>query len=541
MVRLTVSEKVGLDPVTQEVLANAFTEIVEEMAVLEHRSSFSPVIRDMLDFCCCLFDSRGRMLASSETIPAQLGLMHFALADALKGFDGAFGEGDVVFCNHPYHGGSHTPDVQVFAPIHVDGQLSGYVGSIAHHIDVGGRVPGTRSAKNVDLYQEGLLVPPVKLISAGERNEALWSLLAANVRDPSATLGDLEAQIGACARGAERIRELAGRYGLANVTTAMGEHLEQTSRRMRCELERWPALTVTAEGFLDDDGTESGPPVRIAASVRVSDGELHVDLTGTGDQVRMALNSPWASTHASAYFAVRCFVGPEIPLNEGFMRRIKVKCPEGTILRPRFPAAVSARHLTEQRQAEVLCRVLGELRPDRAVASSHVSFPSIVMRATDKRTGRVTMLSDMVGGGGGARRTGPGDDGIDTYTSNCAILPAEVAELEYPWRLERVSLVDDSAGVGAHRGGRAIRRDYVLLADEANVTYYLEQADPRFGSLGLDGGGVGGAAAVRLRRSGEEEWSPAPASKGEVFLERGDAISFQSAGGGGYGTDREER
>ncbi|HWV87776.1 MAG TPA: hydantoinase B/oxoprolinase family protein [Capillimicrobium sp.] len=532
---MTVAAAPELDAITREVLANAFKEIAEEMAVVEYRSSFSPVIRDMLDFCCAIFDGKGRMLASSEMIPAQLGLMHFALGEALADFGGAMDPGDVCICNHPYRGGSHTPDVQIFTPIHVDAELIGYAGSIAHHIDIGGRVPGTRSARNTELFQEGILLPPVKLVEGGRRVEPLWATLRANVRDPHRTLGDLEAQIAACRRGSLRLAELVGRFSVAQVTAAMDALLEETSQRTQAVLRSWPDTVVEVEGFMDHDGFDPSTPIRVAARVQARDGELYLDFDGTSPQVPGALNVPWASTHAGAYFAVRAFLGDEVPHNEGMMRHIHVSAPEGTILRPKSPAAVSARHLTVQRQAEVLCRALGELLPDRAVASSHASFPSIVMRATDPRSGRVTLLSDMVGGGGGARRDAPGDSGIDTYTSNCACLPAEVAELEYPWRVERVALVDGSGGAGRHQGGMAIRRDYRLLADEALVTYYLEQSDPRFASAGAEGGGPGGSAAVRVRRAGTDEWTLVEASKGELRLRRGDAISFQSAGGGGFG------
>ena len=254
----------SLDPVTQEVLSHAFAGIAEEMAVVEYRSSFSPIIREMLDFSCGLFDAEGRMIAHSEMIPAQLGLMQFALASAL-GRHGRLAPGDVVLINHPYHGGTHTPDLQLFAPAYDGRSLVGYTGSIAHHIDVGGRFPGTESAQCTELYQEGLLFPAVKLVEAGRPNAALHDLIAANVRDPDATLGDLAAQIAACRRGSERIAELCGRHGRATVVRGMAELLERTSERARAEFRSWPRRAASAEGHLDDDGLNLGDPVRIRA------------------------------------------------------------------------------------------------------------------------------------------------------------------------------------------------------------------------------------------------------------------------------------
>ena len=521
------------DPITAQVLANAFSGIAEEMAVVEYRSSFSPIIREMLDFSCGVFDPEGRMLAHSEMIPAQLGLMQFALGVALERH-GRLRPGDVVIVNHPYHGGTHTPDLQLFAPAYDGSALVGYAGSIAHHIDVGGRFPGTESAQCTELFQEGLLLPPVKLVEGDRPNDALYALLAANVRDPEATLGDLAAQVAACRRGAERLGELCARHGRSTVTGAMATLLEGTSERAQAEFRSWPGRRVSAEGFLDDDGLTPGRPVRIHAAVRARAGRLHVDLDGSDPQVEGGVNVPWASTHAGVYYAVRCFAGSAVPQNDGLTRNVVVKAPEGTVVRPRFPAAVSARHLTVQRLAEVLCRALGELLPDRAVAASHVSFPAFVFQAVDPRTGRLTLLADILGGGGGAGPGLPGMAAIDSYTSNCAVLPAEIAESEYPWAIERTELVEGSGGNGAAPGGAGMRRDYRLLAEAAEGMYYIEQTLPAFAAHGRAEGGSGASARVLLRRAGTDGWEELP-GKGYLRLRRGDVVSFVGAGGGGYG------
>jgi N-methylhydantoinase B len=337
-----------LDQVTQEILRHAFAGVAEEMAVVEYRSSFSPIIREMFDFSCGIFDRRGRMVAHSEQIPAQLGLMQFTLAAALQEH-GSLGRGDVIICNHPYHGGTHTPDLQLFTPAYAGSQLVGYAGSIAHHIDVGGRMGGTESADNTELYQEGLLMPPVKLVERGRRNRALFEIIRANVRDPQSTIGDLEAQMAACRRGVERLLEMCERSGTETVVAGMEAILEQTSRRAEAEFSSWPQRRVAAEGWLDDDGVNPGRPVRIAAVLQVREGSLHLDFSGSSPQLPSALNVPWASTHAAAYYAVRCFVGVDIPQNDGLTRHVRIEAPEGTVVRPRFPAAVSVRHLTVQR------------------------------------------------------------------------------------------------------------------------------------------------------------------------------------------------
>jgi N-methylhydantoinase B len=309
--------------------------------------------------------------------------------------------------------------------------------------------------------------------------------------------------------------------------------MDRTSARVASELATWPTLQVEAAGHLDHDVFAPDLPVVIHAKVQVVDGMLDVDLSGSAKQAQGSINVPWASTCAGVYFALRSFLGTDMRLNDGLTRHVRVTAPEGSILNPRFPGAVGARHSTVQRLADVLCTALGELVPDRAIASSQVSFPTFNFQALDPATGRLVLMADVLGGGGGASSAGPGDSGIDTYTSNCALLPVEVAEIEYPWRIEQTSLIPGSGGVGRHPGGLGIRRDYRLLAEAAEGPYYIEQSRADNAATGVLGGGPGRPARVRVRRvSGK--WEDLP-SKGYLHLARDEVISFESAGGGGYG------
>ena len=521
------------DPVTQEILASAFHHIAEEMAVVEYRSSYSPIIREMLDFNCGVFTADGRMVANSEQIPAQLGLMQFALEAVIEKWGDDIAPADAFITNNPYMGGTHTPDLQIFTPLHHNDQIVAWSGSIAHHIDIGGQYPGTESALTTEIFQEGVIFSAIKLVERGVRNRALYDLFAANVRDPASTLGDLDAQLAACKRGTMRLTELIERHGINTVQTSMDALLDQTTRRATAAFAKWPTRAVEAEGFLDDAALPGTGPIRVHARLRVDCGVLVVDLSESAPQVRSGMNVPYASTHAGTFFAVRSFLGPHVPQNAGLARSIRVVAPKGSFFNPRFPAAVSARHLAVQRLADVLIDALSELLPERSIAASHVSFPAFVFQAIDQRSGRLTLLADILGGG--ARRDAPGDDGIDPYTSNCAILPAEIAELEYPWLIERSELVDDSGGSGRMRGGLGLRRDYRLLATEADGMYYVEQTNPAFGARGREGGGRGAPGRVTLRRAGQRDEQPLP-TKGYVELKRDDVISFVGAGGGGFGT-----
>ncbi|HET6848989.1 MAG TPA: hydantoinase B/oxoprolinase family protein [Gaiellales bacterium] len=523
-----------LDPVTQEILASAFHHIAEEMAVVEYRSSYSPIIREMLDFNCGLFTGDGRMVANSEQIPAQLGLMQFALESVRGRWGDDVAAGDAFITNHPYMGGTHTPDLQVFTPLFLEGRLVAWAGSIAHHIDIGGRFPGTESAQCTELFQEGIIFPAVKFVERGTRVRAVYDLVGANVRDPASTMGDLDAQLAACRRGMTRIEELASVHGLATVIEGMDALLDATARRAEAAFRAWPQEAVEAEGFLDDQGFEGTPPVRVHARLHVDDGTLVVDLTGSSDQIPSGMNVPVSSAHAGAFFAVRSFLGPEVPQNAGLTSRVRVLAREGSLFNPRFPAALSARHLGVQRLADVIIEALGKLLPERDIAGSQVSFPALVFQAVDPRSGRLTLLADILGGGGGARRDAPGEDGIDPYTSNCGILPAEIAELEYPWRIERTELVDGSGGSGAMRGGMGLRRDYMLLADVSDGMYYVEQTNPSYAARGRAGGGSGRPGQAFVRRAGSDAEEPLP-GKGYIHLFRGDVLSLVGAGGGGFG------
>jgi N-methylhydantoinase B len=522
----------SIDPVTQEILSSAFIAIAEEMAAVQYRASFSPIIREMEDYSCGLFDAGARMVAHAEAIPAHLGVMQFGLRAALEKY-GSLAEGDVLILNDPYRGGTHTPDIEIFTPIYHEGVLRGYAGSVAHHIDVGGMQSGD-STDCTSIYQEGLILPGVLLVSGGVRNDALFDLIAANVRAPQSTLGDLEAQIAACRRAGERVIELCDQQGGDLLTTAMAALLNDTEARVVAEISRWPEGEISSVGYLDFDVYDPETPVRIAVTIRVEDGVFVVDADGSSDQVKGSINVPWSSTCCAAYFALRSYLDPELRMNDGMMKRVRVQAREGSILNPRFPAGVGGRHATVQRLADVLCQAIGELVPDRAVASSHVSFPTFNFQARDPHTGQVVIMADVIGGGGGASRTIPGDNGIDTYTGNCALLPTEVAELEYPWRIERTELIDGSGGAGLQPGGLGIRRDYRLLSGEAEGPYYIEQSLDTNVARGAQGGGDGKPARVRLQRR-DGTWADMPA-KGYLRISAGETISFESAGGGGYGT-----
>jgi N-methylhydantoinase B len=523
----------ALDPFSREVIQSQLVAAAEEMSIALRRTAYSPIIWDELDYACALFTPRGELIAQAQTIPAQLGVMSTAIRSVLERHGSRILPGDLFIHNHPYLGATHTPDLILFEPVHLAGRRIGWSGSVAHHVDVGGRVPGSEAPDSRQIYEEGLLLPPVRLFRGGEPDRDLWELLRANVRDPASMLGDLRAQVAACHLGARRLLEVARETGRARLLAAMEAILDQTERATRAEIGRLPRGVWRAEGWMDNE-VDSTLPLRIAATVRVGRARVHVDFRGTDPQHRGSLNNPWASTLSAVYFAVKCFLRPHLAQNEGGYRPVRVSAPVGTLVRPRFPAAVSSRHLTQQRVADVVLRALARAAPERAAAGCSVAFPAFTIdnHRPDSRR-RPYFFVEILGGGFGAGPRADGASAVDTHLGNCALLQAEVAESEYPWRIERTALVPDSGGAGRHRGGLGLMREYVLLDDVAWCGHYLEQVGERAASWGMAGGRPGGLARAEIRRAGR--WVRLSSKETRFEIRRGERLRYISSGGGGWG------
>ncbi len=518
-----------------EVLTAALRGIALEMSEVLHRSAYSPVIREMLDFSCALLDADGHVVVQADDIPAQLGAMSRIVGSIEASYArSTWRPGDAFFCNHPYLGAAHTPDVFVFSPLFLDGQIAAWGGTCAHHVDLGGRNPGTEGADNDSIFQEGLLLPAVRAMREGRPVEEVWRLVEANVREPTSTLGDLRAQFAALATAGRRLASLAERYGAGVVLGAMRDLRAYAERRLRAELRELPDGVGEAEGFMDDDGA-GGPPVRIHARVDKRGDEVLVDLSGSDAQRPGGMNVPIVSTEATVYFAVRTAIGGDLPVNDGFFRQIRIVAPEGSVVNPRFPAAVSVRHLTCQRLADTLLSALGHLMPERVAAGSFVGFFSIMAAGRSPMHGRTVVLQDILGGGTGGRRGLDGMDAVDTYVSNCGLLSAEVCETLYPWRIERTELIPDSGGPGTYRGGLGLRRVYRALQAQPTVLY-IDQTNPSFAPSGLAGGEPGRPARMSIRVGGRR--TPVP-TKTTLVLPEGAEVVVETAGGGGWGPPEE--
>jgi N-methylhydantoinase B len=521
-----------LDPITFELVYSGLVSAAEEMGGVLKRSSHSPIIREMEDFSCALFAADGDLVAQADFIPAQLGAMSLVVASVLDRWGDVVGPGDVFIANHPYMGAMHTPDINILKPVFLHDRLFAWTGATAHHLDVGGVNPGTEGPDLRELYAEGVVLPPVRLYERGEENPDLFDVLTQSVRDPASTISDLRAQRAACLLGERRLLELVERYGERTVTVGFGQSLDAVERSTREALRSLPDGDAEGEGFLDDDG-RGGPPTRIHARLVKRRDRLTVDLSGSASQVDGAFNVPWASTRAGVVYALRAMTDPSMTTNDGIMRPLDIVCPMGNVLNPRPPAAVSVRHNTCQRLADVLVRAFSELWPERAVASSTVTFVGMNLSSASPRTGHRSVLSDVIGGGTGAHAAGPGLDGVDTYMANVGLMPVEVAEGSYSVRILRTELIDGSEGVGEHDGGRGLRREYLVLDRAEVVTFYAEQTDPRFRPLGASGGGD--AAPSRITVLDPDGKPLDVGQKATIEVAPGSIIRIETSGGGGYG------
>ena len=525
----------SVDPITREVVANSLTSAAEEMSRAMRRSAYSAIIYDMLDFSCAMFGPGGELISQDENLPAQLGVMSSAIRFMLRKFPAEQTRpGDVFIMNHPYFGATHSNDLIVITPIYYADRLMGYAGTNAHHMDVGGKTPASEAADATEVWQEGLLLPVVKLYDRGVPNQGLLDVLAANVRIPKETLGDVRSQIAACRTGERRWVELCERYGANELEAYVEDLWAYTETMVRNEIRAMGEGVYHAEGLMDPDfyGTE---PVKIVVTVTVGDGQIHADFTGTDQQVRGSMNCPLSSTVSAIWYAVRCMIEADVEMNEGCYRPVSWTVPEGSLLNPVAPAAVSVRHPTSLKVADLMLKALCEAKPERSAAGCSVSFPTFGATGIDPRTGEPYLCADIVGGGMGGHDRGDGLSAIDTHLGNCAMMFAEALELEAPLRVLKTELVPDSGGAGRYRGGLAVERWYEVIAPQLTIAgWYGDQTMDETRAWGFDGGDRGWPAAF-VDNPGRDDARELRARGVNIEKKQGDRLALRGAGGGGWG------
>lgn len=526
-----------VDPITLKVVNNALHGVAEQMAATILRTSYSTVVREMLDYSTAVFDPTGRIIAQSCRIPIHLNSMSRSLRTTL---DQVFPieqwkPGDIIVTNDPYLGGQHLPDVQTFLPVYADGKIVAICGTLDHHLDIGGMRPASYAGDAVEIYQEGLRLPPIKLFEEGKLNERLFALIAANIRQPDQTIGDLRAQAAALEIGRDGILELAARYGAGTLADCMEDAIEASELRLRSKLRELPAGTYVGEYFVDDDGV-TDERIRVATKITVADGSIHVDFTGTDRQRRSPINATISSCESATYFAILSILDPTIPANFGVYKPIKITAPEGTVVNALPPAAVVGRNAITHTIVNAMMRALSKVVPER-VTAGYYGMSNIHILSGDGTGGRPSwILFDIEVGGGGARQT---KDGLDCYSQgihNLANTPIEMIEMTYPLRLTRYELLPDTGGAGKHRGGLGVRRDIEFLDESGSLETQFDKF--KVEPFGLFGGKNGATGKLFLNPDGPDR----RALKSKTFgcnLRRGDVFSMWTQGGGGYGPPEE--
>lgn len=518
----------SFDPVEFEIFKNLFVSVAEEMGVTLRRTAFSPNIKERLDYSCAIYDAAGGTIAQGDHMPVHLGAMPLSVAAAIR--DRHLAPGEMVAVNDPYEGGTHLPDITVVAPVYVDDarRPAYYVANRAHHSDVGGMSPGSMPL-STELFQEGLILPPVTLVRDGEIVPDVLRLILANVRTPREREGDLTAQIAANRVGAQRLRELARKYGRGVVDRYAAELQAYTERIVRRTIEAIPDGDYTFEDALDDDGVMERP-VAIRVTVRIRGDTAEVDFTGSDPQTRGSVNANYAITLSATLYAFRCLVEGDVPYNAGVGRAVRVVAPEGTVVNARRPAAVAGGNVeTSQRITDVVLGALARALPERIPAASQGTMNNLMIGGTDPRTGEPFAYYETIGGGMGGRNGLPGLDGVHTHMSNSRNTPVEAIEHALPVRIREYRLRAGSGGRGRYPGGEGIVREYEFLSD-ATVTLLTDRRVGRpYGALG---GGPGAPGRNVLVRDGAEVVLP-----GKVRLEvsAGDRLRIETPGGGGYG------
>ena len=515
-----------MDRITLEVIGSALLAVAEEMGEALIKASYSSNIKERQDCSTAVFNLRGEVIAQAEHIPMHLGSLIMIVQETLKRYPLAdLREGDVFIGNDPYTGGStHLPDVTVASPVFHEGEPVGFVANIAHHADGSGRE--TRS-----IYDEGLRIPPIRVVEGGRLREDVMELLLLNFRLPRQRRGDFRAQFAANRIGADRLRELLARYGRKTCEAAMDELLAYGERKIRAALAAIPDGVYAFEDFMDDDGA-GGPPVPIRVRITVAGESIALDFAGTGAQVPGDINVVYLALVATVYYALKALLDPTIPANGGFYRAIRVDAPEGSIVNARLPAAVAWRTQTCQRIADAVFGALAPAVPDRVIGATNGANSAWVFSGVDPRTSQYYVYLETIGGGSGARATKDGLDGVQVHITNTSNLPVECLEMEYPLLVQEYALVDGSGGAGRFRGGLGLRRTIRVLAGEATFLGTLDRA--RIAPWGVFGGGAGGRGSLTLDH-GTPSAQPLPPKVAGLTVAAGHAVTIVTPGAGGYG------
>ena len=532
-----------MDPIKLELYKNMLTSVAEEMGVTLRRTAFSPNIKERLDFSCAVFDDTGKMVAQAAHIPVHLGSMPLSVLAAIAHTEMA--PGDMIALNDPYRGGTHLPDITLVAPVFSSFSRSGsekkekrgkhrpvfFVANRAHHADVGGMRPGSMPIAT-SVIQEGIRIPPVKLVRGGALDTDLWELILANVRTPEERRGDIEAQVAANRVGERRLQEMVTKYGTAEIAAYMEELRGYASRMVRARLREIPDGRYTYADMLDNDGI-SDEPIEIRVAIEIEGDTAVVDFTGTAPQARGSVNAIYAITLSAVFYVFRCIAGADVPANAGCLEPIQVIAPEGSVVNAKFPAAVAGGNVeTSQRIVDVLLGALAQACPDEIPAASSGTMNNLTIGGYDASRGKEFTYYETIAGGMGARPNSDGIDAIHTHMTNTMNTPIEAIETNYPMQVMEYAIRRGTGGAGKFRGGAGVVRAVQILTD-AEVTILSERRTR--GPSGLRGGEQGQPGRNVLI---SDEVEQTLAGKVSMSTKKGDIIRIETPGGGGFFVER---
>jgi len=519
-----------IDAVDLEVVKASLSGIVQEMQNSLFRTGFSTIVRESQDASCALMNAKGEVVAQHVVLPLHIGAFPACCAAVLKEFDD-IAEGDAFLINHPYQGGSpHAPDMAVITPIFIADKLFGFGGSIAHKSDIGGPVPGSCSGQARETFNEGLHLPAVRYQRRGVTSGDIERIIAANSRTPELVLGDIRGQVGSGRLGEQRLLELVSKYGKEKIGACYTRLFELSEQRLRGAVAEWKDGRFEAERLVDDDGIELNTPVRIHVVVEKKGDSIHFDFSGSADQTKGPANIRPPLAQAAAAYVLISLIDPHMYVCSGLLNAFTIKAREGSVINPHFPAPVNTYNPTVHAVVDAIFAALSHVVPGRARADGSGSR-SIVIGGRNTYTGKGYVQYEILAGGAGARAAKDGGSGITVNQSNAKIAPVEIIESEFPTRLTRFELIQDSGGAGQFRGGLGLRREYLNLADARFSIRSMKHTIPPHGSHGGKTGRTGDiwinpdtAAAKRL-----------PTRYADYPLKEGDVFRLDTPGGGGFG------
>jgi N-methylhydantoinase B len=526
-----------MNPIDLEVIYQSTLQIARELTLNMLRTGYSTIIKESQDFTFAIFDARGRMVAQGIPQPLHIGPVAAQVNEVRRRFPDA-APGDAFIVNHPYEAcQNHSTDITIVTPLFADERLVGYIGNTAHKPDLGGKVPGTNAGDATDIFQEGLLIPPMRILRRGELIREIETVICANTRTPEVTWGDISAQINTNTYGLTRFAELFGKYGMDKVLACWQAWMDICERELRNEIAKLPEGRYGPEtDFLDDDGIDLEKPHRISATLEVKGDTLHFILDSDA-QARGPINlRPCVSRNFIQCLVKMVFI-PRLPVNDGLSRPVQVSYPpEGSLLNPRFPAPVNMYVRPSQVTTSVAIRVLARAVPGRVPAPGSAAGGSISSAGRHPQTGRWYSQYEILSGGTGARPNSDGVSAMDELVVNVMNTPVEAVETEFPVRVERYELAQDSGGPGIFRGGLGVRRQWRILADEAVINLRTDRY--KFSSPGIFGAKPAHASAASLISDGGAT-RPLTSKVAGLRLKKGDKLTLQFAGGGGWGDPHE--